>query len=216
MINYRFTFITYELSLPLNRVGMRKILPIALVFWLTAYSVEAQVVKSPHFLPGILVDHDTLPHVTMPDITIFPKARFKNKQAEQQYWRMVVKVKKVYPYAKEAARLYAKYQKEVQPDAKRRYRRAYVKKAEDELMALYGPKLKQMSISEGRILIKLIDRETKATSYDLISDIKGGVPAVFWQGVARLFGNNLKAQYDPYGEDRQIEQIIHFIEMGAI
>lgn len=195
---------------------MKRVLFISLIFWLTAYSAEAQVQKSPHYLPGILVGHDTLPHVTMPDITILPKARFKNKQAEQQYWRMVVKVKKVYPYAKEAARLYAKYQKEVQPDTKRRYRRAYVKKAEDELMALYGPKLKQMSISEGRILIKLIDRETQATSYELINDIKGGVPAIFWQGVARLFGNNLKAQYDPYGEDRQIEQIIHFIEMGAI
>lgn len=202
--------------MPLNTDGMRKVLLIAVFFWLTAYSVDAQIQKSPHYLPGMMVDNDTLPHVTMSDITVFPKARFKNKQAEQQYWRMVVKVKKVYPYAKEAARLYAKYQKEVQPDAKRRYRRAYVKKAEDELMALYGPKLKQMSISEGRILIKLIDRQTKATSYDLISDIKGGVPAVFWQGVARLFGNNLKAEYDPYGEDRQIEQIIHFIEMGAI
>ncbi|MGE5447113.1 MAG: DUF4294 domain-containing protein, partial [Bacteroidales bacterium] len=142
--------------------------------------------------------------------------RFKSRQAEQQYWRMVARVKKVYPYAKEAARLYTKYQQEVPADAKRREKRAYVKKAEDELMALYGPKIKQMSISEGRILIKLIDRQTHTTSYELIDDVKGAVPAFFWQGVARIFGNNLKSQYDPYGEDREIEHIIYCIDMGII
>ena len=83
-------------------------------------------------------------------------------------------------------------------------------------MKKYGPSIKKMSISDGRILIKLIDRETNHVSYDIIHEVKGGVPAVFWQGVARLFGNNLKAKYDPYGEDRQIEQIVRYIEMGLI
>jgi len=195
---------------------MKKVLLIGIVFWLTATAVDAQIQSSPHYLPGIIVDNDTLPHMNILQVDIYPKVHFKSKKAEQQYWRMVVRVKKVYPYAKEAARLYAKYQKDVPPDAKGRFRRAYVKKAEDELMALYGPKLKQMSISEGRILIKLIDRETRTTSYDLIDNVKGGIPAIFWQGVARIFGNNLKSHYDPYGEDRQIEQIIHFIDMGMI
>lgn len=208
--------ITYWLSLQQNTEAMKKLLLILIVLWLASWTVKAQTPVYPNYLPGISLDDDTLPHINMPQVDIYPKVRFKSKHAEQQYWRLVVRVKKVYPYAKEAARLYTKYQKEVPSDAKRHDRRAYVKKAEDELMTLYGPKLKQMSISDGRILIKLIDREIHATSYDLIDNVKGGIPAIFWQGVARIFGNNLKSQYDPYGEDRQIEMIIHFIEMGAI
>ena len=198
-----------------NTEAMKKLFYIWIFSWLAALTVEAQEPVFPPYPVRLIMDNDSLPHIDLPQIDIYAKARFKSKQAEQ-YWRLVVRVKKVYPYAKEAARLYTKYQNDVPPDAKRRDRRAYVKKAEDELMALYGPTLKQMSITEGRILIKLIDRETNATSYDLIDNVKGGVPAMFWQGVARIFGNNLKSQYDPHGEDRQIEQIIHFIEMGMI
>ena len=198
-----------------NTEAMKKLFYIWIFSWLAALTVEAQEPVFPPYPVRLIMDNDSLPHIDLPQIDIYAKARFKSKQAEQ-YWRLVVRVKKVYPYAKEAARLYTKYQNDVPPDAKRRDRRAYVKKAEDELMALYGPKLKQMSITDGRILIKLIDRETNATSYDLIDNVKGGVPAMFWQGVARIFGNNLKSQYDPHGEDRQIEQIIHFIEMGMI
>ncbi|MBW8332259.1 MAG: DUF4294 domain-containing protein [Prolixibacteraceae bacterium] len=195
---------------------MKKVFFTCIIFCLAAFDVHAQQPVSPHYVPGIKIDNDTLPHVNLPEVVIFPKNRFKSKQDEQQYWRLVWKVKKVYPYVKEAARLYQKYQQDVPQGSKRRDRRVYIKKAEDELMALYGPKLKKLSISEGRILIKLIDRETHSTSYDLIDQLKGGVPAVFWQGVARLFGNNLKSQYDPHGEDRQIEQIVMYIEAGIL
>jgi len=195
---------------------MRKVFLIGIIFFLAAFAMYAQQPASPYYLVGVRIDNDTLPHVDLPQVDIFPKARFKSKQDEQQYWRLVWKVKKVYPYVKEAARLYQKYQQDVPQSARRRDRRIYIKKAEDELMDLYGPKLKKLTISEGRILIKLIDRETHSTSYDLIDQLKGGVPAVFWQGVARLFGNNLKSQYDPYGEDRQIEQIVLYIEAGML
>jgi hypothetical protein len=195
---------------------MKKLLLILIVSWLTAMTMKAQEPVSPHYLPMMVIDNDTLPHVDLAQIDIYAKAAFKTKGEEQQYWRLVWRVKRVYPYAKEAARLYTKYQTDLPPDAKRRDRRAYIKKAEDELMAVYGPQIKQMSITDGRILIKLIDRETRTTSYDLIDDVKGGIPAFFWQGVARIFGNNLKSKYDPFGEDRQIEQIIHFIDMGLI
>jgi len=73
-----------------------------------------------------------------------------------------------------------------------------------------------MSVTDGKVLIKLIDRETQHVSYDLIQDLKGNVSAVFWQGVARIFGNNLKSEYDPQGEDWQIEQIVRRIELGLI
>jgi len=186
---------------------------IVISFFFVAQAQEPQTLKASH--PSIF-GNDTLPHFDLPTIYVYPERKFRSKSDEQQYWRLVMRVKKVLPYAKEAAILFEKYQKEVSPDAKGRDRRVYIRKAEDELMKQYGPELKRMSINDGKVLIKLIDRETHKVSYELIHELKGGVSAVIWQGVARIFGNNLKSHYDPQGEDRQIEQIIQYIELGII
>jgi hypothetical protein len=177
---------------------------------------QAQWPQNLKIVQGELAGKDTIPHIDIPEVEVYPKKSFKNKSEEQQYWRMVMRVKKVLPYAKEAAQLLRKYEMEVPADARGRDRRVYVRRAEEELMNKYGPILKKMSINDGRVLIKLIDRETHKASFDLIQELKGGVPAVFWQGVARVFGNNLKTKYDPYGEDRQMELIVQYIEMGII
>ena len=190
-----------------------------ILIWINFTTIaSAQWPKSLQIIQGELAGKDTIAHVDLPEVGIYPPRVFKNKSEEQQYWRLVMRVKKVLPYAKEAGVLVRKYEMEVPANARGRDRRIYVRRAEDELMSKYGPTMKKMSINDGRILIKLIDRETHKASYDLIHELKGGVPAAFWQGVARIFGNNLKAKYDPYrdGEDRQIEQIIQFIEMGVI
>jgi hypothetical protein len=181
-----------------------------------AFAARAQQPVTPNYVAGMIDGKDTLPHVNLPVVNVFPKKTFRNKNEEQQYWRMVVRVKKVLPYAREAAALLRKYEQEMPKDSRRRDRRSFVKKAEDELMAKYGPAIKKMSINDGRVLIKLIDRETHRASYDIIHDVKGGVSAVFWQGIARIFGNNLKSKYDPSGEDRQIEQIVRYIDSGLI
>lgn len=180
------------------------------------FTAKAQKLPTLEYLPGRVIGNDTLPHLDLQVIDIYPKRTFRNKNEEQQYWRMVMRVKKVLPYAREAALLLRKYEMEVSPNARGRDRRIYLRKAEDELINKYGPTFKKMSINDGRVLIKLIDRETSKISYDIIHDLKGGVSAVFWQGVARVFGNNLKSRYDPYGEDRQIEQIIRYIDLGII
>lgn len=177
---------------------------------------QAQWPQNLQIVQGELAGKDTIPHFDIPEVEIYPKKVFKNKSEEQQYWRMVMRVKKVLPYAKEAAKLLRKYELEVPASARGKDRRVYVRRAEEELMKKYGPTLKNMSINDGRVLIKLIDRETHKASYELIQELKGGVPAVFWQGVARVFGNNLKTKYDPYGEDRQMEIIVQYIEMGII
>lgn len=181
-----------------------------------AIVASAQWPQNLQIVHGEVIGNDTVPHIDIPEVEIYPPKVFKNKSDEQQYWRMVMRVKKVLPYAKEAALLLRKYELEVPAGARGKDRRVYVRRAEEELMNKYGPILKKMSINDGRVLIKLIDRETHKASYDLIQELKGGVPAVFWQGVARVFGNNLKAKYDPYGEDHQIELIIQYIEMGII
>ena len=212
----RNTMTNNKLSSHLNAEKMKRLF---LIIWLFLGFAEvslAQWPKNLQIIQGELSGKDTIPHVDLPEVGVFPPRVFKNKSEEQQYWRLVMRVKKVLPYAKEAAILLQKYEHEVSPDARNRDRRAYIRKAEDELMKKYGPTFKKMSINDGRVLIKLIDRETHKASFDIIQEVKGGFSAVFWQGVARIFGNNLKTKYDPYGEDRQIEIIIHYIEMGII
>lgn len=195
---------------------MKRFLVILLGMMGLITAANAQWPAKLQIIQGELSGRDTIPHVDLPEVGVFPPRVFKNKSEEQQYWRLVMRVKKVLPYAKEAAALYKKYEQEVPADSRNRDRRIYVRKAEDELMRKYGPVMKKMSINDGKILIKLIDRETQHASYEIIQEVKGSVPAIFWQGVARVFGNNLKTKYDPYGEDRQIEIIIHYIEMGII
>ncbi|PTN08385.1 uncharacterized protein DUF4294 [Mangrovibacterium marinum] len=176
----------------------------------------AQQADTVHYLSGVKEGGDTIPHVSLEPIPVFPRRHFKTKRLERKYWRLAMKVKKVYPYALKAAELMAEYDARYRASDSRKTRKEYLKAAEKELFDQYGDQLKKLSISEGRILIKLIDRETRHTSYELIKDLKGGVSAFFWQGIARLFGNDLKAEYDPVEEDRMIEEIILFIEAGVI
>ena len=176
----------------------------------------AQRRDSVHLLQGLTVDGDTMPHREIPEVHVFPHRQFDSKRQERQYSRLVQRVKKVYPYAREAARLLDVYEQKYLASGNEKERRKYLKGAEKELMDRYGPELKKFSVADGRILIRLIDRETGNTSYEIIKDVKGGVSAVFWQGIARLFGNNLKDEYDPVFVDREIEQIIFFIEAGVL
>ncbi len=193
-------------------------LSVTLILICFFYLAQAQPQKPflSRFDSIVVVDGDTLPHFNLHGINVFPEKKFKNRFDEQQYWRLVMRVKKVLPYAREAAVLLKKYEMEVPADAKGKDRRAYIRKAEDELMKKYESTFRKMSINDGRVLIKLIDRETNTVSYDIIHELKGGFSATFWQGVARIFGNNLKTQYDPLGEDRVIEIIVQCIDMGVI
>jgi len=196
---------------------MKHLLILILICFAFVFASRAQKPILSHRDSIVVVDGDTLPHFNLSTTNIYNEKNIRRKHhQDQQYWRMVMRVKKVLPYAKEAAALLKKYELEVPPDARGRDRRVYIRRAEDELMNKYGSTLKKMSINDGRVLIKLIDRETNKVSYELIHELKGDVSAVFWQGVARIFGNNLKSKYDPWGEDRQIEQIIQYIEMGII
>ena len=196
---------------------MKHLLILILICFAFVFASRAQKPILSHRDSIVVVNGDTLPHFNLSTTNIYNEKNIRRKHHhDQQYWRLVMRVKKVLPYAKEAAALLKKYELEVPPDARGRDRRVYVRRAEDELMNKYGATLKKMSINDGRVLIKLIDRETNKVSYELIHELKGDVSAVFWQGVARIFGNNLKSKYDPWGEDRQIEQIIQYIEMGII
>lgn len=143
-------------------------------------------------------------------------ARPSSKRQRRRNKRLMDKVIKVYPYAHLAGELMHDYEEELQKIESPKAQRKFLKEKEAALHTQFEGELKKMTISEGIILIKLIDRETGDTSFELIQELKGNFSAFMWQSVARLFGHNLKSNYDPYGEDWYIEMIVQEIEMGLI
>jgi len=176
----------------------------------------AQIPDSSRMGIGWIIGNDTIIHRDIREVRVYPRKNFKNPQMEKQYNRLIQRVKKVYPYAVTANQLLQKYEPEYSNLKTDRERRKRIKKIEDELLVRYKNELKKMSIADGRVLIKLIDRETGRTSYSIIKEFRGSFAAAFWQGIARIFRNNLKDEYDPYGEDALIEQIVTLIEFGTI
>jgi hypothetical protein len=143
-------------------------------------------------------------------IDVYPQN--KSKSEARQYSRMEKKIRKVYPFAREAAlelQLYNEKFKEINDP---RLKRQYINKVEKELFAKHAEDMKHLTISEGRYLMLLIDRETGETSYELVKELKGSLSAGFWQGLAKLFKNDLKEQYDPVNEHLMVEQIVLMIE----
>jgi len=165
---------------------------------------------------GRVVDGDTLPHITLEPIVVFPPLTFKSRRQYRRYGKLVRDVKKVYPYAKLAKAKLEQMEREFQALETERERKEYVKTVEQQLMDEFGNELKKLTISQGRLLLKLIDRETGETSYELLKTLRGSFSAVFWQAVARIFGSSLKAEYDAHGEDYLIERIVLQLEYGTL
>lgn len=165
---------------------------------------------------AVIVDGDTLWVAELDEIYIFPTHRFKNRWEYRRYSRLIYNVKKAYPWAKLAGEKLAELEAEMLALKTEKEQKEYIKSIEDELLGEYTDDLRKLTITQGRILIKLVDRETGDTSYELVKDLRGKVSAVFWQTLARLFGSNLKYEYDPDGEDRLIEEIVILIEAGQL
>lgn len=162
------------------------------------------------------IGSDSLPHILLPEFSVYPLPKDMSRRALRQYSALEMKVKKVYPIAKLAGVKIAEYNRVYLSFKSERERKAYVKNIEKELFAQYENEIKSMSISQGRILIKLIDRESGKSSFEIIKEFKGGFSAFLWQSVARVFGHNLKSEYDAANEDKMIEYIIWQIDAGMI
>ena len=175
--------------------------------------------KSQTMFRFVLEGGDTIPIIDLPVCHVgkysAPPAHYNKKQIKK-YNSLAYKVRKVYPYARLAAAKLKEYETELAAVQSDRERRKIMKKVEEAIKAQYGTELKNLSVSQGRILLKLIDRETGNTSYDLVKDMRGSFSVACWQGVARIFGHNLKAEYDAEGEDAMIEHIIKRIELGTL
>ncbi|WP_340114486.1 DUF4294 domain-containing protein [Maribellus mangrovi] len=183
-----------------------------LMFWVV--SVDAQQQDTGNVTMGIVQDGDTLIFKNIKEVVVFPEREFKNKRQYRRYTRYVRKVKKVYPLAVEARELLKEYEPQYEALEDQRDKRKLMKQLEKELLDEHMDELKKWSISDGRILLKLINRETERTPYSLIKDFRGGFSATFWQTLAKLFKNDLKDGYDPEGDDKMLEEIVTLIELG--
>lgn len=139
-----------------------------------------------------------------------------NRRRKKSYDALAIKVAKVYPYAKAAGDVMHHYEDMCKMVQDEKAQKQLLNQAESEMKAQFEKDLRSMTISEGVLLIKLIDRQTGSTSYSLVQELKGKMSAFMWQGVARVFGHNLKSEYDPTGDDFMVENIVQQIEDGTI
>lgn len=172
--------------------------------------------KQPTIVRGVIEGNDTLPIIELPEISVYERQDFDYLYLKRRYRRMIRNVKRAYPYSKIAGVRLKELDDRLVTIQSEKARKAYVQQAEKDIMKQFEKEVKRLTVTQGIILVKLIDRETGRTSYQVIKDLKGGITAFFWQGIARLFGNNLKAEYDPNNKDRIIEDIVRGIEAGFI
>jgi hypothetical protein len=191
------------------------------IFTLSFFNGKAQIRdtingKSYYILEGVVNGGDTIGNVNMNEIVVFPELKFDSRRERRKYTKLIKDLKKVYPYAIKARNTLIEMEWEFRKLESERAKKQYIKKVEQELKDQFKDDLKDLTITQGRLLLKLIDRETGQTSYTILREMKGGFSAVFWQTIARVFGHNLKSDYEPYGKDRLIERIVVQIEHNQI
>jgi len=163
-----------------------------------------------------VIDGDTVLHSDIPEVIFYAPPKFKNNFEYWRYRRLLRNVKKAYPYAKLAKQKLDEVNNEMLALNTDAQRKAHMKEVEKEIRDEFEDDLKNLTITQGRILIKLIDRETGNTSYELVKELRGNFSAIFWQTLARIFGSNLKTHFDAEGDDRLINQIVVMIENGQL
>lgn len=179
-------------------------------------SLNAQGVSGkriPDFATGV---NDTLKVMTLNDIYVYPPQAFRNPSEEEKYRKLIRDVKKTLPFAKMVYATLIETYEYILTLPTEKERDAHLKRMEKELYDEYMPVLKKMTLSQGKLLIKLINRECNQSSYDLLKAFLGSFRAGFWNFFAGLFGASLKSTWEPDGKDAATERIVELVEMGVI
>lgn len=165
---------------------------------------------------GTIEGQDTVPVIHLKEVIVFPALKFKNEKERREYNKLVRDVKRTLPYAKMVYEtLIETYEYiETLPDDKTK--NAHLKRMEKELFKQYKPELKKLTLSQGKLLIKLIDRECNQSSYRLVGAFLGKFRAGFWNLFAGMLGASLKTEYDPNGKDAITERVVLLVEHGMI
>lgn len=195
---------------------MRKWLNI-LILLLGVFGAKVAAAQDPFTIPNkVVVDGESMENYAIKEVYVFPWEKFKRPRDEAKYRRMIYNIKRVYPYAILARDMLIKMEGEVAQIKNKRDREIYIKNAEKQLRAQFEEPLKKLTISQGKLLLKLIDRETGRTSYSIVKELRGSFSAFFWQSLARFFGSNLKSTFDAEGEDRVLNRLIILYENGQL
>ncbi|MEG1586844.1 MAG: DUF4294 domain-containing protein [Bacteroidales bacterium] len=189
-----------------------------LLFFFPQKSAAQMVIND---LPGnlrrcIVVNGDTVILAQLRTVVCFPKKIFKSKKEENLYWRDVRDVKKTLPLAKLIHGIMLETYEYIETLPTEKARDKHLKKMQSELFETYKPTLKKLTFRQGKLLVRLIDRECKSSSYSLIQAYLGSFAAGFWQGFGKLFGVSLKSHWEPDGKDKDIEKICVLVEYGMI
>lgn len=179
-------------------------------------SPQTNGTKSILLTPMCVYQGDTIPYVKLPTVYIFKPLKFKNKREMAKYYKLIRDVKKVLPISKEINRAVIETYEYMMTLPNEKARQKHIKAVEKGLKEQYTPRLKKLSFAQGKLLIKLVDRQTNSTGYELVKAFMGPFKAGFYQTFAALFGASLKKQYDPTGDDALTERVILMVENGQL
>ena len=176
---------------------------------------------SPTFVPTVKVGKvfeggDSIQYMEMNNVYVFPPVAFSSKKQANAYMRLVKNVKKVLPIAKEANMIMMETAEFLETLPDKKAKDEHIKRVEKSIMKEYKPKMKKLTYSQGKLLIKLIYRESHSSGYELIQAFLGPVRAGFYQAFAWAFGASLKKEYDPEGVDRLTERVVLMVEAGQL
>ena len=174
----------------------------------------------PTFVPSVkvgktLVDGDSIQYMELSNVYVYPELTFKSKRQQQAYMRLVKNVKKVLPLAKQVRQIIietAEFTETLPPEE----RKEHLKKVEQSIVKEYKPQMKKLTFSQGKLLIKLVDRECHSTAYEAMQAFIGPVRSGMWQAFAWMFGASLKKGYDAEGTDKLTERVVLMVEAGQI
>ena len=169
-----------------------------------------------YLTPMTVYEGDTIPYVKLPTVYIFKPLKFKNKREMTKYYKLIRDVKKVLPIANEVNRAIIETYEYMMTLPTEKERQKHMKAVEKSLKEQYTPRMKKLTFAQGKLLIKLVDRQTHSTGYELVKAFLGSFRAGFYQAFASLFGASLKKEYNPTGDDALTERVILMVESGQL
>ncbi|MBP1612820.1 MAG: hypothetical protein H6Q13_268 [Bacteroidetes bacterium] len=198
--------------------GWLNILIFILVILLHCSLCSAQEDKKAisYLVPACIYQGDTIPWVQLPEVYVFKPLIFKNNKERVNYYRLVYNVKKTLPISREINKAIIETYEYIEtlPDEKSKQR--HIKRVEKGLKDQYTARMKKLSFTQGKLLIKLVDRQSNQTSYEIVKAFMGPFKAGLYQAFAGLFGASLKKQYDPQGEDQLTERVVLLVGNGQL
>ena len=197
-----------------NKIALS--LGIAAGFFLASDQSIAQLPDGKFLTTGTVSGADTIPSVNLPPLKVQAMAGIPSSEKRAEYYKLKYNIRITLPYAKKAAEKLKEVNEKSLTLKNNRQRHKYLKSEEKVVKGQFEEEVKNLTVTQGRILIKLINRETGSTTYALVKELKGSLNAFIWQGVAHLWGSNLKTEYNPDGEDRMMEQIIYELEQEQL